>query len=51
MIRSMQSTDTGPTNMLGLSRGLRNLCQDTKSIIEGRNVFAEYVIDCGQGWL
>ena len=47
-IRSMQSPVAGaacPTDMKGIRAGLENLCGDTKSIIEGRNVFAEFVTD------
>ena len=46
-IRSMQSDDTNPTNMQGIMRGLQNLVDDTKSMIQGRNIFAEYVIGDG----
>ena len=43
-IRSMQSTETNAQDMKGLVRGLWNLWDETKSMIEGRNIFAEYVI-------
>ena len=43
----MQPNDTCPTNMQGIMRALQNLVGDTKSMIEGRNIFAEYVIGDG----
>ena len=34
-----------PTDMKGIMRVLENLCGDTRSIIDGGGVFAEFVID------
>ena len=44
-MKSSSESAAGPTDMKGIMRGLENLGGDTESIVGGKSVFAEFVID------